>query len=84
LGDVVKHERACDGTPGTASALSPVMSCPVCDNTGWVCENHPDRPFKMFSKRFDACNCGAGAPCDLCNPSDADDPPDMWTCRELA
>jgi hypothetical protein len=49
----------------------------VCDNTGWVCENHPDRPFKMFSKRFDACDCGAGAPCERCNPYDTDHPPDM-------
>jgi hypothetical protein len=53
------------------------MTCVVCDNTGWVCENHPDRPWKGFSKRFDACDCGAGAPCDLCNPSDGDHPPDM-------
>jgi hypothetical protein len=32
----------------------------------------------MFSKRFDACNCGAsGMPCATCNPCDADNPPDM-------
>jgi hypothetical protein len=31
----------------------------------------------MFSKRFDACNCGAGVPCPTCNPSDAEHPPDM-------
>jgi hypothetical protein len=50
--------------------------CVVCDNTGWVCEAHPDRPAGMFSKRFDACNCGAAAPCLICNPCDADNPPD--------
>ena len=33
-----------------------------------VCETHPDRPFKMFSKRADACECrGAGVPCPVCN-----------------
>jgi hypothetical protein len=55
---------------GNATGLSHVpgagaMTCVTCDNTGWVCENHPDRPWKGFSKRFDACDCGAGAPCDL-------------------
>jgi hypothetical protein len=53
------------------------MKCITCDDTGWVCENHPDRPWKGFSKRFDASGCGAGAPCELCNPSNADHPPDM-------
>jgi hypothetical protein len=53
------------------------MPCAVCDNTGWVCENHPERPRKGFSKRADACDCGAGAPCDLCNPSDANQAPRM-------
>jgi hypothetical protein len=30
------------------------MKFPVCDHTGWVCENHPDRPWRGFSQRFDA------------------------------
>jgi hypothetical protein len=39
-----------------------------CDRTGCVCETHPDRPFKMFSKRADACECGgAGVPCPVRN-----------------
>jgi hypothetical protein len=55
-----------------------ITKCVVCDDTGWVCETHPDRPTGMFSKRFDACNCGAaGMPCATCNPCDADNPPDM-------
>ncbi|MCC8968189.1 hypothetical protein H8A95_39270 [Bradyrhizobium sp. Pear76] len=38
--------------------------CAACDDSGWVCENHPDRP--AFGDR--ACECGgAGAPCDKCN-----------------
>jgi hypothetical protein len=48
------------------------MNCAVCDDCGWVCEAHPDRPFQ--GER--ACTCGgAGAPCPSCNPSDADTEP---------
>jgi hypothetical protein len=40
------------------------MTCPRCDDIGWVCENHPDRPWE--GER--ACQCGgAGAPCADCN-----------------
>ncbi len=40
--------------------------CAHCDNRRWVCENHPDRPWKGSG----ACNCGsAGARCPVCNPS---------------
>jgi hypothetical protein len=42
------------------------MSCQRCDDTGWVCENHDNRPW-VDSKR--ACSCmGAGMPCPTCNP----------------
>jgi hypothetical protein len=59
--------------PMTASC-----KCPICDDTGWVCEAHPDRPSEMFSQRADACDCGGAAmPCLICNPSDAEQPPDM-------
>jgi hypothetical protein len=50
--------------------------CVICDDTGWVCEAHLDRRAGMFSTRFDACNCGAAAPCVICNLCDADNPPD--------
>jgi hypothetical protein len=43
------------------------MACLVCDNTGWVCENHPDRPWRRNGQRADACDRGAGMPCE-CNP----------------
>jgi hypothetical protein len=36
--------------------------CPICFGTGWVCENHPDKP---WDKEF-GCECGAGVPC-VCN-----------------
>ena len=42
--------------------------CEWCDDHGWVCEEHSDRPWAEQSERFDACDCGgAGAPCPHCN-----------------
>ncbi len=32
------------------------MKCEACDNTGWVCEAHPDRP-----------SGAAAMPCLVCN-----------------
>jgi hypothetical protein len=37
------------------------MACSICDAAGWVCENHPDRPWSGTSQRADACECGAGS-----------------------
>lgn len=38
--------------------------CPTCAGTGWVCEDHPFRPWEGPH----ACGCGAaGAPCPVCN-----------------
>jgi hypothetical protein len=44
----------------------PAMACDLCDATGWVCEDHADRPLKGDSKRADACSFGAGMPCPRC------------------
>ena len=44
--------------------------CPVCDSTGFVCVYHRDRPWAELSNRADACGCGAGTPCRLCNSDD--------------
>lgn len=41
--------------------------CRVCDDGGWVCENHQGKPWEGTSSREDACHCGAGAPCWICN-----------------
>jgi hypothetical protein len=50
------------------------MKCALCEDTGWVCENHPDRPWE--GKR--ACTCGgAGDPCPRCHASDGDSAPRM-------
>jgi hypothetical protein len=44
------------------------MKCTVCEDTGWVCENHADVPWDG--------TCGAaGMPCPKCNPSDLEHPP---------
>jgi hypothetical protein len=40
-----------------------VSHCQRCDETGWLCEKHPDRPWGGVSQRADACACGAGIPC---------------------
>jgi hypothetical protein len=42
------------------------MACDLCDATGWVCEDHADRPLKDDSNRPDACSFGAGRPCPRC------------------
>lgn len=45
-------------------------TCPNCGGEGWVCENHPDRPWPS------GCQCGgAGEPCRFCNPNTPDAPP---------
>ena len=39
------------------------MTCARCQDTRWVCEEHPDKPMD-----HDSCK-GAGMPCPACNPS---------------
>jgi hypothetical protein len=40
------------------------MKCWLCEDCGWVCETHPDKPWEGE----EACTCGgAGAPCPECN-----------------
>src|SRR5947199_10356728 len=47
------------------AALKPeAPHCETCDSTGWVCEDHRDRPWS--GRR--PCGCGgAGAQCPACN-----------------
>ncbi|MGY3607696.1 MULTISPECIES: hypothetical protein [unclassified Bradyrhizobium] len=48
--------------------------CAGCDNSRWVCENHPDQPWLGVH----ACTCGgAGMPCPFCNKRDEDTAPDL-------
>lgn len=37
--------------------------CPICDNTGWVCEGHGNHPWRGVSNRPDSCDFGPGIPC---------------------
>ena len=46
------------------------MKCTRCEDIGWVCENHDDKPWHVGRG---GCMCGAGAPCPACN--NADNPP---------
>jgi hypothetical protein len=47
------------------------MKCWRCDDCGWVCERHRDKPWAGD----DPCGCGAaGMPCPACNK---EDPPRM-------
>jgi hypothetical protein len=48
------------------------MPCARCEDNGWVCESHQDRPWEGEH----ACGCGgAGAPCPVCNvPSEGEAP----------
>ena len=40
------------------------VTCTLCDDCGWVCEEYPGRPWEGPN----ACPCGAaGAPCPWCN-----------------
>lgn len=46
-----------------------MSACKSCDDTGHVCENHPDQPWEPLSEAANACDCGAGMPCpDCCTP----------------
>ncbi len=43
------------------------MKYEACDNTGWVCQAHPDRPSDCGNSR-QPCTCGAaGMPRPICN-----------------
>ena len=51
-----------------------VMKCSLCEDCGWVCENHPEKPWEGEH----ACTCGgAGAPCPECNRGNDEDAPRM-------
>ncbi len=48
--------------------------CARCQDVGWVCEEHPDRPWS--EKIEGGCQCGTRMPCADCNPAaDAAHPP---------
>jgi hypothetical protein len=73
------QEAVCDPGGNRQSRVTPIawgqedsrafayvnpMTCFRCEDTRWVCENHPERPWEGQH----ACGCGgAGAPCPGCN-----------------
>jgi hypothetical protein len=57
---------------------SMAMEYNECGGTGWVCEDHENKPWAGSSISADACACGgAGIPCLVCNRSDPDNQPRM-------
>jgi hypothetical protein len=50
------------------------MKCLLCEDNGWVCENHPERAWE--GEHAYGCG-GAGTPCPVCNPSDENSPPEL-------
>jgi hypothetical protein len=55
----------------TVRPLASLSSCPICAGMGWVCEEHPDKPWE-----HDGCGA-AGAPC-ICNPTGHVDMPTVF------
>lgn len=56
-----------------AQIRSQTVPCSNCDDTGWVCEAHPDKPWDGSPRK---CGCGQpGAPCRKCNVANEDNPP---------
>lgn len=49
------------------------VKCTICEGLGWVCENHPNKP---WTERDGGCQCGAGMPCE-CNRPNGEDTPDI-------
>ena len=55
-----------------------MMTCEICGDARWVCEDHVDKPWGGASEREDACHCGgAGMPCPACNQTQGIEPPEM-------
>jgi hypothetical protein len=34
-----------------------MMTCEICGDSRWVCEDHVDKPWDGASEREDACHC---------------------------
>jgi hypothetical protein len=54
------------------------MSCPTCRGVGWVCENHPHKPYDDEL----GCACGEGIPCE-CNDSTPPDTSQVIVVEEV-
>jgi hypothetical protein len=51
-----------------------MIICIHCQDVGWVCEEHPGRPWAGAQ----ACGCGAaGMPCSACNVPENGEAPHM-------
>src|ERR1700743_1798449 len=50
----------------TVKTRKHLMKCTVCEDVGWVCEDHRDMPWDRLHPRCSS----AGMPCPNCNLSD--------------
>jgi hypothetical protein len=55
------------------SNMKTVRVCARCDNSGWVCETIMIGHGRDSANARIACDCGAGEPCAVCNPSSGSD-----------
>lgn len=74
-----RHNLDCPaGSAGCPSCVAEAASwkdCKTCAGSGWVCENHHDKPWgglycdasQSGVCEHGACGCGAGDPCPTCN-----------------
>lgn len=60
----------------SAIVSASMNDCPYCRGTLWVCEDHPDQPWR--GHKDDTGCAGAGMPCLLCVETvDPNNPPDI-------
>jgi hypothetical protein len=43
------------------------IKCAICDDIGWVCEDHGDRRWRLKAIKRTRANRPAGMPCPICN-----------------
>lgn len=64
-------ERCADVLLALLAQPAAQYKCRLCEDTRWVCEQHPDRPWSGMNLTPNACpdGCiGPGEPCPLCHP----------------
>ena len=62
--------------PGSREAAQALDECERCQGEAWVCESHPEMPWRE-GQDLKGCICDAGIPCPDCNPCDQHNPPRM-------
>lgn len=50
----------------------PPGTCPRCDGVYWVCENHPQTPYRDPIEDQRGCKCGPAMLCPVCEHDDGE------------